>query len=397
MKVKKYTARTEAEAITSVKEELGLDAIVLSIKKIQPKGWFAFLRKPHVEVTAAYDVKPPDAAPKAMARADEKPDETVNYPSRLIFGQQRKIKDLEETMPRGDTPVFAPETYTAAPDRPGGGDKYENAVVRSFYDSLTSQGVEADVTDCLLNDAAKLGPEDADIGLIARVVYNNIINILNKPGVTDGGTDGGCRTHIFMGPTGVGKTTTIAKLLSDLVLNQNLKIGLITADTYRIAAVEQLRTYAEILSVEVGVAYSARDFRECLESVKHKYDMILVDTAGRSHKNTANLNELSELLETCPDARKHLVLSLTTKYEDLLGIVESYSKISDFDIIFTKIDETLDLGSVLNICHYTDKRVSYLTNGQNVPDDIEPLEPEKIAKALLGLNWTDKRISPEAG
>ena len=396
MKVKKYTARTEAEAITSVKEELGLDAIVLSIKKIQPKGWFAFLRKPHVEVTAAYDVKPPETAPKAVARADVKVDETGSYPTRLVYGQQRKITDLENALPKEDIFNDFPGPVLAAP-KPETGRGYENAVVRSFYDSLLAQGVEAGVTDYLLNDAAQLDAEEADVGLISRVVYNNIINVLNKPGSGNDETDTGCRVHIFMGPTGVGKTTTIAKLLSDLVLNHNLRIGLITADTYRIAAVEQLRTYAEILSVEVGVAYSARDFAECMESLKTKYDMILVDTAGRSHKNTANLNELSELLESCPNAQKHLVLSLTTKYEDLLGIVESYLTISDFDIIFTKMDETLDLGSVLNICYYFNKKVSYLTNGQNVPDDIEPLEPEKIAKALLGLNWPDKRLRPEAG
>jgi len=394
MKVKKYTARTEAEAITSVKEELGLDAIVLSIKKIQPKGWFAFLRKPHVEVTAAYDVKPPDAAPKAVARAEEKTDETADYSSRLIFEQQRKIKDLEDALSRDTVFVNAATAVPKSEDA-----RYDNAVVQSFYDSLTAQGVEADVTGFLLADAAKLAPEDADIGLIARVVYNNIINILSKPGDEGAKPDAGCLVHIFMGPTGVGKTTTIAKLLSDLVLNRELNVGLITADTYRIAAVEQLRTYAEILSVEVGVAYSARDFVECMDSLKNKYDMILVDTAGRSHKNTANLNELSELLKSCPGAQKHLVLSLTTKYEDLLGIVESYLQISDFDIIFTKMDETLDLGSVLNICYYFNKKVSYLTNGQNVPDDIEPLEPEKIAKALLGLDWPERRLqnSAEAG
>jgi len=196
----------------------------------------------------------------------------------------------------------------------------------------------------------------------------------------------GCLVNFFMGPTGVGKTTTIAKLTSDFILNYNLRLGLITADTYRIAAVEQLKTYAEILSVEVGVVYSTKDFIECIGRLTAKYDMILVDTAGRSHKNSENLTELSELLAACPAAEKHLVLSLTTKCDDLLQIIEAYSDIADFDIIFTKLDETQELGSILNICHLTQKRISYVTNGQNVPDDISIVEPEKIARALLGLD-----------
>ena len=245
--------------------------------------------------------------------------------------------------------------------------------------------MDANLAELLLSDVNRLEPDDADIGLIARVVYNNIISLLSESEPADAEPADGCRVHIFMGPTGVGKTTTIAKLSSDFILNHNMKISLITADTYRIAAVEQLRTYAEILSIEVGVVYTVPDFIEYLGGLTPHYDMVLVDTAGRSHKNAANLGELSELLASCPDACKHLVLSLTTKYEDMVKIVEAYSEIAEFDIIFTKMDETLDLGSILNICHYTRKKISYVTNGQNVPDDIQTLEPEKIARALLGL------------
>ena len=386
MKIKKYTARTESEAIIDVKNELGLDALILSIKKIQPKGFFAFLRKPQVEVTAAYDVKAGEAALKPAAI--EKPDESggEKFSAKLIAENKRTIKSLEESLSSkngqlGDLMAQLAE----ARRRPDAGVRYENEIVRSFYETLTGKGVAEDVADHLLAEAGGLGPGEADIGLVTRIVYNNILNVIGKPVplVTKG--SGGCLVNVFMGPTGVGKTTTIAKLTSELILRDNVNLGLITADTYRIAAVAQLKTYAEILSVEVGVVYTTGDFIECIGRLTQKYEMVLVDTAGRSHKNTDNLAELSGLLAACPGAEKHLVLSLTTKYEDLLEIIDAYSGISDFDIIFTKLDETLELGSIVNVCYITEKRISYVTNGQNVPDDIELIEPEKIARALLGL------------
>ena len=172
--------------------------------------------------------------------------------------------------------------------------------------------------------------------------------------------------------------------LSQFIFNDKLNVGFITADTYRIAAVEQLKTYADILDSEVGVVYNCDDIIEKINEFKVINDVIFIDTAGRSHKNLENLNELKSFLDVIPDAEVYLVLSITTKYDDLLSIIEAYSKISDFKIIFTKLDETSCLGSVLNICYETGKEISYATNGQNVPDDIDIIRPEKIARDLLG-------------
>ena len=390
MKIKKYSARTETDAIKAVKEELGPDALILSIKKIQPKGLFSFFRKAQVEVTAAYDMKPSEIA-KTVSRnpitAAPPEREAEKYSAKVITEQQRRIKSLEETLNNKENMLGdLMGQLSAARYRPDAERKYENNVVQIFYDTLTGQGVTEDVAGFLLSEVGELGPDESDIGLITRIVYNNILNVIGKPLPLNLSGDNDCLVNIFMGPTGVGKTTTIAKLTSDFILNYNLRIGLITADTYRIAAVEQLKTYAEILSVEVGVVYSANDFNEYITRLAPKYDMILVDTAGRSHKNSDNLIELAGLLAICPEAERHLVLSLTTKCDDLLKIIDAYAEITDFDIIFTKLDETLELGSILNICYLTQKRISYVTNGQNVPDDIALLEPEKIARALLGLS-----------
>jgi flagellar biosynthesis protein FlhF len=265
--------------------------------------------------------------------------------------------------------------------------KYENEMVQFFYDTLVGQGVTVEIAEKLLADVAMFDERDVDMDVIVKIVYNNIYNILRDPPAlaTRRAKRGKPQIAAFIGPTGVGKTTTIAKLSSDIVFKHKLRLGLITADTYRIAAVEQLKTYAQILGLEVGVAYDAEDLRANLDKMVHVKDTIFIDTAGRSHRNEENLRELQDLLDKIPECQRILVLSSTTKYEDLLSIVDTYLKITDFYIIFTKLDETECLGVILNICFLTGKKVAYVATGQNVPDDFEKVEPDKMTKALMGL------------
>ena len=179
----------------------------------------------------------------------------------------------------------------------------------------------------------------------------------------------------FIGPTGVGKTTTIAKVASRFKVDYGKKVAFLTADTYRIAAAEQLRTYANILEMNAAI-----------ERVKD-YDLVLVDTAGFSYKNEDQRKDMRNLIESLDDKYEkdvYLVLSATTKYRDLMEIVDKYHEISDYKIIFTKLDETSSYGSLLNIRMYSGADVSYVTTGQNVPDDIEIFQSQKIVKQLLG-------------
>lgn len=189
----------------------------------------------------------------------------------------------------------------------------------------------------------------------------------------------------FIGPTGVGKTTTIAKIASMLKMNKKKKIALMTADTYRIAAVEQLTTYANILDIPLHVVYSPEEVKEAKEKLKD-YDIVLVDTAGRSYKNREQRDDLERLLNSVPEKEREvfLVLSATTKYYDLLKITDSYLQIVDYALIFTKLDETNCIGNLLNIRMKTGAPLSYATFGQNVPDDISAIDPQNIAKQLLG-------------
>ena len=190
------------------------------------------------------------------------------------------------------------------------------------------------------------------------------------------------RVVAFIGTTGVGKTTTLAKAAAHFVLEQNLKGALITADTYRISAVEQLKKYAEILGLPVEVVYSAADLKKAIARHRSK-DFVLLDTAGRSQYNEFQMDELKDLLMAHPRMEKHLVVSATTKEEDVAEIMKRFSVCKPDRIIFTKTDETRTIGMVLNLLAGKDLPLSFLSNGQSVPDDIIPATADRFAELLL--------------
>ncbi len=414
MKIKKFTATTEKDAIEKVKAELGLDALVLNIKTTKPKGLFAFFRKPVVEVTAAYEEKVANKPLPLASKNTEEPagladlpvpgtkvlpdaetqnpraiesvikDKTIAMQSIQIESLKNKISSTEDLLSQLMSQLSVAERKDDASGR-----KYENSMLQIFYEALIDQEVLPEIAEKILEDVNNIEEEDKiDISLIVKVVYNTILNILGTPDecVERKKAKENARVFAFVGPTGVGKTTTIAKLTSIFMLDKCIRIGLITADTYRIAAVEQLKTYGEILGIGVVPIYNNDELKPAINKIKKINDAILIDTAGRSHKNAANLDELKDLLSRADNVEVYLVISVTTKFEDLINIVQSYASVCDFKIIFTKLDETNCLGSILNICYLTGKKVSYITTGQNVPDDIELIEPEKMAKSLLGLN-----------
>ena len=178
----------------------------------------------------------------------------------------------------------------------------------------------------------------------------------------------------------MGKTTTIAKIASKFSVDEGKKVALLTADTYRIAAAEQLRTYANILEVPFRVIYTTEEVGQALVDFKD-YDYVLVDTAGHSHHNEAQKETMKDFVHSADglaEKEVFLVLSATTKYSDLISIVDAYSAMTDYKLIFTKLDETDTLGNLLNIKLYTGADLSYVTCGQNVPDDIEQISKLRI-------------------
>ena len=198
----------------------------------------------------------------------------------------------------------------------------------------------------------------------------------------------GPKVVFFVGPTGVGKTTTIAKIASKFSVESKKKVVLLTADTYRIAAAEQLRTYANILDIPFRVIYSTDEVTQALKDFKDA-DFILIDTAGHSYHNSSQkdtMNEFVHSVDGLAEKEVYLVLSATTKYKDLISVADTYTGAEEIRLIFTKLDETATLGNLLNLKLHTGAPLSYVTYGQNVPDDIEKFNPQKTVKNLLGGN-----------
>lgn len=293
---------------------------------------------------------------------------------------KERIAYLEKTLGDMQRKLMASEFETSTSRL------FDNTVLQIFYEALVGQGVMEDAANDILTSIhnSVINDKTIDISYVAASVYTEILKTIKKPNPIVGGAD--AVFIFFAGPTGVGKTTTIAKIAGRLVLEQNIKVGLMTADTYRIAAVEQLKTYADILGLDVRVIYEKNDFIINAKEFGETKDVVFVDTAGRSHKNKENLLDLKDLINIPVVSEKYLVLSMTTKYEDLVNIINTYKDIGNFKLILTKFDETMHYGSIFNLCYTMGLEVVYITTGQNVPDDIELLKPEKIAKALLGLD-----------
>jgi len=256
-------------------------------------------------------------------------------------------------------------------------------VIELFQNNLENNEVDTKIIRQLLDMVEKRCNSNISVNNTALILHNLISGMLGKPETIKLREDGKPTVVMFVGPTGVGKTTTLAKIAADYALNHQKDVGLITADTYRIAAVEQLRTYADILGMPLSVVYSLNEIKDIIEGYRDK-DIIFIDTAGRSSRNKPHFNELKALVKEVGADEIFLVLSTTTSMNNCREIIDSYSFLGNYKLIFTKLDETPSLGIILNVKQYAGKKLSYVTNGQNVPDDIELADIDKITKNLIG-------------
>lgn len=195
--------------------------------------------------------------------------------------------------------------------------------------------------------------------------------------------DGRPMTIALVGPTGVGKTTTIAKLAATLKLRRGLDVALLTIDTYRIAAVDQLRTYANIIGVPVHVALSSDELSEAMSRCR-SHDVVLIDTAGRSQRNDERLDQLRAYLEVANPHEVHLVLSSNCSQRVMMEAAQRFSQVRIDRIIFTKVDEAVTFGVLLNVARQVNKQLSYLSKGQEVPHDIETGSADRVAGLIMG-------------
>lgn len=390
MIIKKYQANTETEAIMLAKEELGNDAIVMNIKTIVPKGFYRLFRKPLVEITAAIDDNVSYKNDKqALVKKqnfpdiiyDEKPNKPI--PNHNFDKESSAIEEklnnlqslLEKQMVEKDENLSAATRVNAV--------NKNLACIQLIYNQLITNEVDEKYANQIVNEIEGTLKKDSSMDNILASIYQKIVLKLGQPRTINikGDTP---KFVFFIGPTGVGKTTTIAKIASKFKVDGKAKVAFITSDTYRIAAVEQIRTYANILGIPLKVIYNVDEMLEAREEF-NDYDIIFVDTAGRSHKNRNQRDDIEALINAIPENERevYLVLSATTKYGDLITITNAYTKVAGYNLIFTKLDETNSVGNLFNIRMLTDAPLSYATFGQDVPDDIDKINPQSIAKQLL--------------
>ncbi|QDP40193.1 flagellar biosynthesis protein FlhF [Radiobacillus deserti] len=373
MKVKKFTAPTMPEVMNQIRKDLGADAVILNSKVVLRGGFLGLFKKRNVEVIAALDPAPkkpkeePKPAPSAVPPEIKRSEPVVRQqPIKSIPKDDLVLKEIKElkawVAKHGTQPSSYPEP------------------VQHYYDHLLDQEVHEEIAKEIMDIVMEEYNENQSNNVRPLVMKGIRAKLAKQP---FGKEDSNQQFIHFVGPTGVGKTTTIAKIAADQVLNQKKKVALITMDTYRIAAIDQLRTYSKILEVPLEIAYSLADYQEARKKFSD-YDLVLVDTAGRNFKDPAYIQQLKEIHDVERDFDTYLVLSLTTRSKDLHELVSQFMNIPIKQLIFTKKDETSVYGAILNLSTTYGIGVAYLTNGQDVPDDIEESSVSKICEMIVG-------------
>lgn len=403
MIIKKFTGKTEEEALTAAKKELGNSIVIMNVKSVKPKGLFGAFRAKQTEVTVAMEeehevlsrmgksaggqsiLQVKSVASTGQESSSENIEKKLDSLQTLL---ESKLKSEEER--NGKEAEKEPEKEKEPAEERNDNDQEpvigeQEKFIRLLYNTMIDNEVDEKYANQLLGEIDKCTKPDQPFDYILANIYQRMVLKFGKPeGITP--SQRGPKVVLFIGPTGVGKTTTIAKLASCYAVEEKKKVALLTADTYRIAAAEQLRTYADILEVPFRVIYTKEEFAASIDNFKG-YDYIFVDTAGHSHQNEQQLGDMKNLIASIDentDFQCFLVLSATTKYKDLLKIAKNYKNITSYQLIFTKLDETTELGNLLNLRMATDTTIAYVTCGQNVPSDIEVFNPQKTVKQLLG-------------
>lgn len=413
MIIKKFVGKTEEDAVEAARSELGSGVVIMNVKRVKCKGIAGWFGAKKTEVTVALE-EGTDTSRTArtetasrmqsvgesagVTQAARSPEQTLSMGSGLSaedsLAIEKKIDSLQKLLvnrfqqSEEERKDVADKGESGTSEEEGEEEKQEiteqQRFIRLLYNTMLRSEVDEKYANQIVDDVDVTGQPNMPLDRILANVYQKMVLKFGKAeGIKP--AENAPKIVFFMGPTGVGKTTTIAKIASSFAVEEKKKVALLTADTYRIAAAEQLRTYANILEIPFRVIYSEEEAVDAVEEFR-TYDYIFVDSAGHSHKNAEQMDSMVKLLETLKglgECQAFLVLSATTKYRDLLKIVSSYEEIADFQLIFTKLDETMTLGNLLNMKLFMGTPIAFVTNGQNVPNDIEVFNPQKAVKQIL--------------
>ncbi|NLT57753.1 MAG: flagellar biosynthesis protein FlhF [Clostridiales bacterium] len=389
MLVKRYQAADMQAAMDTIIKELGSDAVVLDSKKVRPKGLAHLFTKPLVEVMVAYD---PGKTPAALRKAayqgqgvglpPERPRREPPAPVREAAGGaaqngeqlqelDRRISSLDRMLgdfmdkfsyvKRDITYDYAPEVQALV------GKLVENQVREELAHALARE------TEAILRTQPESPPRE--------VMEHLLLELLGQPEPISP-KKFKRKVILLVGPTGVGKTTTLVKLAANFSVKQKKRVGIINTDTFRIAAQEQIKTYADILSIPLAVAYQKSELAEALASMED-LEVVFIDTAGKKPGDVQHQEDIGGIIAVANPEDVLLCVSAATGFAPLKEVVDTYAFIEDFRLLVTKLDETRYRGGILNLRWYAKKNLAYVTTGQNVPDDIEKIDIQSIVDELL--------------
>ncbi|GCD83333.1 flagellar biosynthesis protein FlhF [Parageobacillus thermoglucosidasius] len=373
MKVKKFVAPSMPEAMKMIRAELGNDAVILNSKVVRKGGFLGLFTKKNIEVIAAVDPQP------ARQSADRKK-EVSSFSTSFLAEKKREedaellqeLKELKMMLKQLSTNVRAGFSHY-----PGPLNEVHHLLATQEVSAPLVQEIMADLLDRWYTNGGNA--TEKQVFAWAKEIIKEKLSPLPFGGISFQ------KKYInVVGPTGVGKTTTLAKIAAHCVLHHRKNIAFITTDTYRIAAIDQLKTYAKILNVPLEVCYNLQDFHEAKKKLSDR-DIVLIDTAGRNFRHPQYVKDLQSIIDFDEEMETFLVFALTAKYDDMKAIYEQFSLIPIDRFIFTKLDETTRYGAMLNLMMEYKVGASYLTNGQNVPDDMMEASVEHIINMLFGV------------
>ncbi len=391
MNIKRYVVNDMQEAMVKIKNQLGPDAVILHNRPLKKKGLAGLFSKPQIEVTVAYETEPrqqkaakPQAAPELAGqqapafadrfdqpergRSDAQEQQPLPHPDKLVE-MERRMETISAAMQD-----IASKLHGSSAAR-----RYCKEIQQQYVHLLDNE-VEETIARALADEAQEISDrrKAEPLEAIEEVVRHRL------------GEPEGIRLQrfkrtvcVFLGPTGAGKTTTIAKIAARYAIHEKAKVGLITADAYRIAAHEQIKTYSDILEVPLKVIYKPEEITSALNELDDA-DLVLIDTPGKSPNDRSHQVEIASIIEKSGASDVFLVISATTGYRSAAMVAEQYRFVKDFKVLLTKLDETVSGGMPLNVRTLTGRQLSYITTGQSVPDDIELFD---VAAATAQLIW----------
>lgn len=373
MRVRKFYANSMPEAMAQIKAELGPEAVILHTEEKNSRGLLKFFRRARLEVTAAVDTDLRDFPVPAPAAGEDI--KRLQHEVSTLKVALSQVTEKQQSEANGQKARRMSVEHTALP---------RIASLDGWYQRLLDKGVGARLAQQIIQSVAD---ELSRWALDNESVLNEHLHwhlgrrlIPPAPLVLGPGQP---QHYFVVGPTGVGKTTTIAKLAANFKHSHHASVLMITADTFRVAAIPQMKTFGEVLDIPTEVAYSPAQLAELVQANRH-YDLILIDMPGRNHRVAEEITELNDFLAVIPRKIVNLAIAAGTQYQDMVHIVESFGAMPLNGFIFTKTDETMSIGPAYTLACEKQVPLSYLTTGQHVPEDIEVASAERVVDLLVG-------------